>query len=63
VRFDEAFAVHAAIASASRSSFAIEYLVERDGTRVLGGFTRHAVLEAATGKPVRVPDWLGELAP
>jgi acyl-CoA thioester hydrolase len=62
LRFDEAFAVHAAIATAGRSSFAIEYLVERDGTKVLSGFTRHAVLEAATGKPVRVPDWLGRLA-
>jgi acyl-CoA thioester hydrolase len=61
LRFDEAFAVHAAIATASRSSFAIEYLVERDGTKVLSGFTRHAVLEAATGRPVRIPDWLGEI--
>jgi acyl-CoA thioester hydrolase len=61
LRFDEAFAVHAAIASAGRSSFAIEYLVERDGTKVLSGFTRHAVLEAATGRPVRVPDWLAPL--
>jgi acyl-CoA thioester hydrolase len=58
LRFDDLFRVHAGTAHVKRSTFAMEYLVERDGTSVLTGFTRHAALDAATGHPVRVPDWI-----
>jgi acyl-CoA thioester hydrolase len=59
LRFDDVFRVHAGIAHRRRSTFAMEYLVERDGQTVLTGFTRHAMLDAATGRPVRLPEWLG----
>jgi acyl-CoA thioester hydrolase len=58
LRFDDLFRVHAGTAHVKRSTFAMEYLVERDGTTVLTGFTRHAALDAATGRPVRVPEWI-----
>jgi acyl-CoA thioester hydrolase len=58
LRFDDLFRVHAGLAHVRRSTFAMEYLLERDGETLLTGFTRHAVLDAATGRPVRVPDWI-----
>jgi acyl-CoA thioester hydrolase len=58
LRFDDVFQVHAGTAHVRRATFAMEYLVERAGTTVLTGFTRHAALDAATGRPVRVPAWI-----
>jgi acyl-CoA thioester hydrolase len=60
LQFDEEFRVHAGIAAVRRASFTIEYLVERGGTAVLHGHTRHAALEVGTHRPVRVPGWLAE---
>jgi acyl-CoA thioester hydrolase len=62
LRFDERFTVHAGVAHVRRSSFAMEYLVEReDAARVLAGFTLHAALSTTSGTPVRVPEWIGPL--
>src|SRR3954464_8101024 len=58
LRFDDLFHVHTGAAHVRRSSFAMEYLVEREGTVVLTGFTRHVALAAASGRAIRVPDWI-----
>jgi acyl-CoA thioester hydrolase len=59
LRFDDVFVVHAGTAHVRRSSFAMEYLLVREGGEVvLSGFTRHAALDTATGRPVRVPAWI-----
>jgi acyl-CoA thioester hydrolase len=53
--FDEVFRVHAGLSNVRRASFALAYVVERDGETVLDGTTRHATLELGTHRPVRVP--------
>jgi acyl-CoA thioester hydrolase len=62
LRFDDVFRVHAGVAYARRSSFAVEYLVERGGDEVLRGFTLHAVLDQLDGRPRPVPLWLRDAA-
>jgi acyl-CoA thioester hydrolase len=61
LRFDDRFTVHTGPARARRSTFAMEYLVERAGDRIVSGVTQHAVLDATTGRPQRLPPWLAEL--
>jgi acyl-CoA thioester hydrolase len=62
LRFDDVFRVHTGLAHVTRSSFAMEYLLEREGDELLGGFTRHAAIDRASGRPVRIPAWARELA-
>jgi acyl-CoA thioesterase FadM len=33
-----------------------EYVVSRDGELLVTGHTRHACVDLATGKPIRVPE-------
>ena len=58
LRFDDEFRVHTGIAHLRRSSFAMEYLVERGRETVLTGLTLHAMVDSASGRPVRLPEWL-----
>jgi acyl-CoA thioester hydrolase len=60
LRFDELFRVHTGVAHVRRGSFAMEYLVERDGRAVLDGFTLHAAVDSMSGRPVRLPAFLAE---
>jgi acyl-CoA thioester hydrolase len=63
LRFDDGFTIGLGLIEARRASFRVQYVVERDdGLRVLSGTTSHAVLDAATGRPRRVPAWLSEAA-
>ena len=56
--FDDVLTVRVRCAEARGARFRYEYVVERDGERVATGSTRHASVDAATRRPVRVPDWL-----
>ena len=57
-RFDDRVLIHARCSHLKGARFRYEYLIEReDGTPLAEGWTGHAVVEAATFRPVRVPDW------
>jgi acyl-CoA thioester hydrolase len=57
-RFDDRVLVHARCTDLKGARFRFEYLVEReDGTRLAEGWTGHAIVDAATFRPVRTPDW------
>jgi acyl-CoA thioester hydrolase len=59
--FDDEFEVECTLEQRSRASFRFAYRLARDGEEVTTGFTRHACVERATMRPVRVPAWLAEL--
>ena len=56
--FDETLTVHARCVDVRGARFTYEYRIERDGELVADGYTRHAVVDAETYRPTRVPDWL-----
>ena len=60
--FDDEFAVECTLTSLSRASFTFSYRLVRDEQTVATGFTRHACVNRASMRPVRVPEWLGDLA-
>ena len=62
LRFDDEVDVHVRIADVARARFAIVYLLTRADEVVATGATTHACLDATTGRPSRVPDWISELA-
>jgi acyl-CoA thioester hydrolase len=57
LRFDDLVDVHLALASATRTTFQITYLLTVDGEPRATAATVHGALSAA-GKPVRLPAWL-----
>jgi acyl-CoA thioester hydrolase len=59
-RFDDRLTIHARCVDVRGARFRFEYLLERDGERVADGWTTHACVDAATLRPIRVPDWLAE---
>src|SRR3954471_12639836 len=59
--FDDEFRVECTLAELSRASFRFEYRLVRGEDVVTTGFTRHACVERATLRPVRVPGWLTDL--
>jgi acyl-CoA thioester hydrolase len=60
-RFDDRLTIHARCVDVRGARFRYEYVVERaDGARVAEGWTGHAVVDAGTLKPTRVPGWLAE---
>jgi len=60
VRFADALVVHARCGHLRGARFRYEYVVERDSERVADGWTEHAIVEARTLRPTRVPGWLAE---
>ena len=58
VRFDDEVAVHLRLGAPSGSTFQIAYLLRRGAERVAAAVTVHAYLDAVSGRPVRLPDWL-----
>jgi len=62
VRFDDEIRVHVGISQWKRASMIFGYEVMNHDRSVLHatGMTEHAAVDA-TGRPVRVPDWLREL--
>ncbi|MGZ4359194.1 MAG: acyl-CoA thioesterase [Gaiellaceae bacterium] len=57
-RFDEHLRVHARCLEARGARFRFEYRVERDGETIAEGWSRHALVDAATLRPTRMPPWL-----
>lgn len=65
VRFDERLRVWTRCVDLRGARFKYEYAVERpraDGTGelVADGFTSHAIVDAATHRPTRIPPWFAE---
>ena len=57
-RFDERVLIHARCTHLKGARFRYEYLIERDdGTKLAEGWTGHAIVDARTFRPVRMPDW------
>ena len=62
LRFDDEVDVHLVLASATRTTFQMAYLLTVDSTAAATGVTVHGLVTGA-GRPVRLPDWLVALAP
>lgn len=58
--FDDRLRINARCRDLRGARFRFEYLVERDGEVVADGWTAHAVVDAKTFRPTRVPSWLRE---
>ena len=54
--FDDELTLRTELADLSRASMRFEYVVSRDGEVLVTGHTRHACVDLATGKPIRVPE-------
>jgi len=59
-RFDDRVTIRCACRDLRGARFRFDYAIERDGTAVADGWTRHACVDAATHRPTRVPGWLAE---
>jgi acyl-CoA thioester hydrolase len=59
-RFGDTVTIHARCRGARGARFRYEYVVERGGTAVAEGWTGHALVDAQTLRPTRVPDWLAD---
>lgn len=59
-RFDDRVTIHARCTDLRGARFRYEYVIERAGETLATGWTRHAVVDAVTFKPTRVPDWFVE---
>jgi len=61
LKFGDPVVVHAGIAKITRTLIEIAYLVTTGDEVVLTGVTTHACVNPE-GRPMRVPDWLLDLA-
>lgn len=59
-RFDDALRVWARCVDLRGARFRYEYAIERAGELVADGFTAHAIVDATTHRPTRVPAWFAE---
>ena len=59
-KFDDRLVVHARCLDVRGARFRYEYEIERDGEVLADGWTAHATVDAATMRPIRVPEWLIE---
>jgi acyl-CoA thioester hydrolase len=57
-RFGDRVTVHARCRDVRGARFRYEYLVERDGETLVDGWTAHALVDARTFAPTRVPEFL-----
>ena len=53
--FDDELTLRTTLADLGRASLRFDYEVLRDGGLLVTGHTRHACVDLATGKPVRMP--------
>lgn len=60
VVFDDRLVIHARCGDIRGARFGYEYAVTHDEALVADGWTRHAVVDAKTLQPARVPTWLAE---
>ena len=59
-RFADVLRIHARCGDVRGARFRYEYLVERAGTAIADGSTEHAIVDARTLRPTRVPAPLAE---
>jgi len=59
--FDERLTVRARCFDLKGARFRFEYLVERDGETIAEGSSLHALIDARTLRPIRMPAWLLEI--
>jgi acyl-CoA thioester hydrolase len=57
-RFDDTITIRVRCGDLRGARFRFDYALERDGTAVADGWTRHACVDAQTHRPTRVPGWL-----
>ena len=57
-RFDDRLTVRCSAGELRGARFRFDYAVERDGERLVDGWTLHACVDAQTHRPTRVPAWL-----
>jgi acyl-CoA thioester hydrolase len=53
--FDDELTLRTELAELNRATLRFEYVVLRGGDVLVTGHTRHACVDLATGKPIRVP--------
>jgi acyl-CoA thioester hydrolase len=58
--FDDRLRVEARCVDLRGARFRYEYRVTRAGELVAEAFTKHAVVDAATYRPTRMPEWLAD---
>ena len=58
--FADRLEIHARCVDVRGARFRFEYLIERDGTPIADGETKHACVDGATRRPTRVPAWLAD---
>ena len=61
--FDDELTLSTHLAELGKISLRFDYEVLRDGDVLVTGHTRHACIDLASGKPVRMPEELLGLAP
>jgi acyl-CoA thioester hydrolase len=61
LRFDDEVAVHLRLASATRTTFQMAYLLTVDGDVASTAVTVHGLVTSG-GRPTRLPPWLVDLA-
>jgi len=59
-RFDDKLRVYARVFDIRGARFRCQYVVERDGERLAEGSSLHALVDARTFRPTRMPAWLRE---
>jgi acyl-CoA thioester hydrolase len=59
-RFDDELRIHARCLDLRGARFRFEYEIDRDGEAIADGWTGHAVVDAGTLRPTRMPAWLAE---
>jgi acyl-CoA thioester hydrolase len=57
-RFDDHLWVHTRCLDVRGARFRFEYGIDRDGETIADGWTSHAVVDATTLRPTRMPEWL-----
>ena len=61
LKFDDVLDVHLVLAKVTRATFQIAYLLTVDGEVRATAGTVHGCVDT-TGRPVRMPEWLADLA-
>src|SRR5262249_28285738 len=56
--FDDPLLVHARCHAVRGARFRFDYVVERDGSLLAGGWTLQGTVGAKTPRPTRTPEWL-----
>jgi acyl-CoA thioester hydrolase len=56
--FDDELTIRTEISDLSRAAVRFSYEVLREGEAIATGHTRHAYVDLASGKPVRIPEGL-----